>query len=280
MDDVKVVISDKDWRDITDFYFQVKALVAFTEISNREQNLCLSAITELRSALDHLMRVKHVLIFEGQQAEIPSIIGDDPRPRIPENHEAWAGYCRSNFLKTKGHLYRAAFDALDALVQANILEYWELRAPFDFDDICSVLPDFPNSDARIEQAKRMVVQCKMFKDIESEDSLEEIESKIQHNGEVIEKYLLAHKLIMGVQSEIKEHSLEIRAAVRRRKKAFLIPILIGVCTSLAAAVLNAAAVWIVQFLPAPQSGQSDGTPPPAAHQTPLTEPPASPGDLK
>lgn len=275
------LVSDADWRDIIDFYFQVKALVALAEISDKKQELCVSAITELRSALDHIMRVQHVAVRTGQDRNILAVTDDDPRPKVPENGDEQGDYCRSNLSKTKGHLYRAAYDSLDALVMNNLATYERLVEHFDFDDICEVLPSFPTSHARILEAQRMVVQCKMFKDIEPNDTIEQMEQKLLVNGKVVEDYLRAHKLVKDVTTEIRENSLEIRAAVRRRKKAFFMPILIGVFASLCAAIIITLAVWFAQFLPTPEQVWGESTPSnPSTVQTPRTQAPPSPGPVK
>lgn len=246
------LVSDKDWRDIVDLYFQVKDLVATAEIVDTDQRLCLSAITELRSALDHLMRIQHVAVVEGQARPLLAATDDDPRPKIPARDEARTVYCASNLQKAKGHLYRAAYDSLDALILSDLSEFETLTSRFDFDDICEALPDFPESRARIDQARACVVRSKMSKDVEPAAALDSSVEVPQENGSVIEQYLLAHRAITEVCCQVRQNCLRIRAAVRRRKRAFFMPILIGVFSSLAAAILIAVGVWLAQFLPAPR----------------------------
>ncbi|HOE10949.1 MAG TPA: hypothetical protein PLQ35_11750 [bacterium] len=273
MEQTPVFVSDKDWRDLIDFYFQTKALVALAEISNKDQRISVPAITELRSALDHLMRVKHVSIVEGREQRVfVETINDDPRPKAPEGNLAQCAYCKNNFLKIKGHLYRAAYDSLDSLIMSNLTDYENLVKHFDFDDICQVIPDFPTGFAKIEEARRMVVQCKMFKDIELDDTTEQTEEKLTVNRDVIEKYLLAYAMVKNVCTQIRQKALEIRAAVRRRKKAFFMPILIGVVSSVLATLLVTISIWLVQFLPGPERGASADRSNSTLEQTSTTAP--------
>lgn len=266
------LVSEREWRDLVDLYFQVKDLIALAEIVDTDERLCLSAITELRSALDHLMRIQHVTVVEGQTKPLLAATNDDPRPSFPEQEDAQRVYCRSNLQKAKGHIYRAAYDSLDALILSGLSDFEGLTSGFDFDDICEVLPEFPDCWARIDQARSMVVHCKMSKDVEPGESLEASDGKLQENGRVIEQYLLAHKTISDVSQLVRKNGLRIRAVVRRRKREFFRQLLIGGFCSLAVVILVAVSVWLVQFLPPPRVGIE----PPKPGQVSLVHPGGSP----
>lgn len=247
------IVAEKEWREVIDLYFEVKSLIAYAEISDEEQRLHLPAILEMRSALDHLMRVMHATVSEGQGAPINGIV-DDPRPNLPIEDDAFRGsYCRDNLSKAKGHLYRAAYDVLDVLVMSALADYDRLVRHFDFDDICEALPDeFPTHYARIEKARRMVVQCKMFKDVEPGEVSDPVEERPPGNAKVIGNYLKAHEAIRETTTLVRENTLGIRAAVRRRKHATFKVIPVAIICSLLATAIVAVALWVVQYLPAPQ----------------------------
>lgn len=244
-------VSETDARDIINFYFEVKSLVSLAEIEDEEQRLCVPAITELRNALDHLMRIGHVCVNHGRDATNSGLIDDDdPRPRIPSEPAEQKHYCEINFSKIKGHLFRAAYDALDILVLSSLLEFRYVVRNYDFDDICKVISNWPTQASNIEAAQRLIKRCKMYKDVVGNQDDQEVREDI--NRDVVEQYLGAYHDIKKAIRLIQKNSLEIRAAVRARKRETRKTILISLLASIIAAVVIATGVWLARFLPSPK----------------------------
>lgn len=86
-------------RALADLYVQAKALILYSEEVDPDSRSNRQVIKVLRDALDHLMRV--IVARVGTQA--PTDAAD------PE-------YTSRNIHKAIGHIYRAAFDALDGTV--------------------------------------------------------------------------------------------------------------------------------------------------------------------
>lgn len=238
------LVPDSEWRELIDFYFQAKALVALAEVAESGQRLCIPAIVELRSALDHVMRVMHVTILSGQTEKILGAVNDDPRPKIPADDTGKSKYCQANLSKVKGHLFRATYDALDVLVMCALDEYQQLTRHFGFDDICEVLPGFPDKAARIEQVRQKVVCCKMYKDVELDGQATE-----EVNRTVIEEYLISYSAIREICRDLREHCLRIRAAARRRRNETRKTLAYGTLGSLIAAIIVAVGIWLSRLLP-------------------------------
>jgi len=83
-------------RAVADLYIQAKALILYSEEVDPESRSNLQVIKELRDAFDHLMRV------------IVARVGNQTSPGATDPE-----YCSKNIQKAIGHIYRAAFDALD-----------------------------------------------------------------------------------------------------------------------------------------------------------------------
>lgn len=88
-----------DLKTLADLYVQAKALILYSEEVDPDSRSNLQVIKELRDAFDHLMRV--IVARVGTQAPDGA---SDP------------DYASRNIHKSIGHIYRAAFDALDGTV--------------------------------------------------------------------------------------------------------------------------------------------------------------------
>jgi hypothetical protein len=92
------------YKDLIKFYFEVKELIATAEREEEQQRISISAISELRSAFDHVARAHSVLCNVVPQEVIQKTTNfnaDD--------------YCRKNYSKAYAHLYRAGYDAYDCI---------------------------------------------------------------------------------------------------------------------------------------------------------------------
>ena len=92
---------DELYKEAIKLYFAVKRLIVKAEREDAEQRISLSAIAELRSALDHMMRAHSISCGVGSLR--------------PELQMEPSDYCRKNLDKAIGHLYRAGYDAYDIL---------------------------------------------------------------------------------------------------------------------------------------------------------------------
>lgn len=92
------------YRDLIEFYFVIKQVVIAAERDDKERRLSFSAINELRSALDHIMRA-HGVVHGTSNADAA----------VSESGLTVYDYCTKNLSKAKGHLYRAGFDAYDII---------------------------------------------------------------------------------------------------------------------------------------------------------------------
>lgn len=87
-------------KKLAELYIQAKGLILYSEEIDPESRSNLQVIKELRDANDHLMRVVVARLADN----LPSGINDAQ------------SYCHSNLDKAIGHVYRAAFDALDGTI--------------------------------------------------------------------------------------------------------------------------------------------------------------------
>jgi hypothetical protein len=120
-------------KKLGDLYTQSKLLILYSEEVDPSARSNIQVIKELRDANDHLMRVVAARLCD-----------------VPPNGSNEPGYCSKNLEKAIGHVYRAAFDALDgtvlslrekiaqvlssypsAVVKEIIPDYWELRTKLD-----------------------------------------------------------------------------------------------------------------------------------------------------
>jgi len=148
---------DASYRELVGFYFQVKELVAASETEDSEQRLSLSAISELRAAIDHVMRAHNVLYGLVQENDIATQTG---LPAVE--------YCGKNYDKARGHLYRAGYDAYDIIIISLVQEIRRMLRCLSLSALYAVIPDAAESVmAPLEEGRSLAVQAKMKKDIES-----------------------------------------------------------------------------------------------------------------
>ena len=126
---MQVVFNSKESDDlvtIAKYYEVTKRLLILGEQLDLESRTLPQVINELRNCLDHLMRVVQF------KAGIRSSVQDN----------SLADYTEMNINKAYGHVYRAAYDALDwiAMIIKERVVY-ELR-PFSVEAINTVWPEY------------------------------------------------------------------------------------------------------------------------------------------
>lgn len=91
-------------KALAELYIQAKGLILYSEEVDPDSRSNLQVIKELRDSHDHVMRVVALRLSQ-VQPENPTISPED--------------YCRKNLEKAVGHVYRAAFDALDGTIVSS-----------------------------------------------------------------------------------------------------------------------------------------------------------------
>lgn len=153
---------DDDYKQLIAFYFRIKKLVAAAEREDLEQRISISAINELRSAFDHVMRTQGLIYGIVEQANIRQESGLEP-----------SEYCKMNLDKAYGHLYRAGYDAYDTISIRLIDEIENMLKRISRRTLHSVMKDATSRIAKpYLEAKSLFVEAKIRKDVESRDQEE------------------------------------------------------------------------------------------------------------
>lgn len=138
-------------RGVADLYVQAKALILYSEEVDPESRSNLQVIKELRDAFDHLMRV----IVARLGSEVP------PGASDPE-------YCSKNTQKAIGHIYRAAFDALDGTVLSLRVKITEVVDNYSLDVLNAVVPNYWDIKCRLNDLSGRITEHRARKDVGSE----------------------------------------------------------------------------------------------------------------
>lgn len=170
--------------ELASLYTQVKALIIYSEDIDRSSRSNIQVIKELRDAFDHVMRV----------------ISARMSGETPQDVEA-SEYCRNNLQKAVGHVYRAAFDALDGTVvslRASIAEivnayplpvlkevvpeYWDMRS--DLNRLCENISDHR---ARKDVGRQIGVTFDRY--VEDVECIKRFHDKLLHYGPALDECL-------------------------------------------------------------------------------------------
>jgi hypothetical protein len=148
-----------DYNSFIKFYFEVKELIAAAEREDLAQRLSVSAISELRSALDHLMRTHSVERGLKSEEEIKADSGLSA-----------AIYCTKNYEKAYGHLYRAGYDAYDCIAISMIDRIDRIINSVSRQAIYNVIPNAADSIiGPYRKARSLFTEAKVQKDVESHE---------------------------------------------------------------------------------------------------------------
>lgn len=129
-------------------YIDAKALILFSEEFDPDSRSNLQTIKELRDAFDHTMRV----------------IGHK-HSGIETDHDDDNDYCKKNLHKAVGHVYRAAFDALDGTVLSLRQKIAELINGYDRETLVSVFPDYAQMRLKLEELTKNISEHRARKDV-------------------------------------------------------------------------------------------------------------------
>lgn len=109
----------KELLKLSDKYLEVKSLILYSEEIDPESKSNLQIIKELRDAFDHIMLVVRNKGNEGEE-----------------------GYNVKNIDKALGHVYRAAFDALDGAVLSLKEEIYNICNEYEPEILKEVITDY------------------------------------------------------------------------------------------------------------------------------------------
>jgi hypothetical protein len=142
-------------------YFRVKALVVAAERSDKEHKISISCVAELRSAYDHLMRIEKALLISPDECLNPN--------SSKNTEEQVREYCATNFSKIRGHLYRAGYDAYDAISISLLAEVRQMIESLPADLLLVADREAAKKVfAVLKEAEEALNDAKCRKDIESE----------------------------------------------------------------------------------------------------------------
>lgn len=177
-------------QKLAELYGQTKALLLYSEEVDPEFRSNLQAIKELRDAFDHVMRVFINVCKEDKS----------------EDQE----YGQKNIDKAIGHVYRAAFDALDGAVVSLKFKLSKALESFDPRAIREVVPNYWEIKTHINSLEENIASHRGEKDVKAECS--ELFEKYVKDVEQLKEY---HDLILRSGSAIQECQENLE---RERKK--------------------------------------------------------------
>ena len=127
-------------------------LLALTS-TNKDQKYLITSVNELRNALDHIMRAVN----------------------NPESLEI-------NFEKTKGHLYRAGYDAYEILAVSKLNEIIDIKKQFSYNAIIEGYPKYHNDVIpMINKAKNELAYGRANKKIDTDLGIDADKEKKHFN---------------------------------------------------------------------------------------------------
>ncbi len=129
-------------------YSEAKSLILYAEEVDPDARSNLQIIKELRDAFDHLMRAISVR-FDASRSP-----GDDDQ-----------AYCSNNLSKAEGHVYRAAFDALDGALLSLRVKIAEVASQYPLEALSQVVPDYWRLKRDLERLSTQVAEHRAGKDV-------------------------------------------------------------------------------------------------------------------
>ena len=181
------------WEKICRVFLATKELTIKIEEINDEHKAFLQPVNELKSALDHIIRV--------QAAELNLC-------EIVESSQ----YIKSNLDKTLGHMYRAFFDAADyfsLILREKILKVLQ---KYSSDTIHKVITDYySHKKVFIENLNDEIVVIRLNKDIGNEANI--LPSIDEYSLKLKDLYAIYRDI------EIKIPQLDELYTIEKRKKS-------------------------------------------------------------
>lgn len=136
-------------RQLAERYVQIKYIITYAEEIQVDHKADILVYKELRDAMDHLMRV----LLHGLSPESPSQI------------ESGEEYRRVNLDKSAGHMYRAAFDALDTIILSFKEHINSNLSGYSKDVVTKVLPEYFKLKIKLSKLTDRAAERRGKKDI-------------------------------------------------------------------------------------------------------------------
>jgi hypothetical protein len=143
-----------------ELYFRAKALIAFSEEIDPNSKINPQIWKELRDALDHFMRVFGDIIRDGSK-----------RTQNPK-------YYHENLDKSHGHVYRAAFDALDGASISIRKQIVDWCGAYKQEILTEVVSGYWDKRLRLEQVNSTIADLRTKKDVACDESIGIIDSYV------------------------------------------------------------------------------------------------------
>ena len=166
-------------------YMQAKLLILYSEEVDPDFRSNLQTIKELRDAFDHLMRI--VIERFGRD---PSVTGDMAGPE----------YCKINLQKAIGHVYRAAFDALDGTVMSLREKIINSLDAFPLEAVKDILPEYWDIRIKLEELNEHIGEHRAKKDIGN--NIGEVYDRFIKDVEILKSF---HKKLLTASPALTEY---------------------------------------------------------------------------
>ena len=193
----EIALINAEYLAVISLHGEVKELIIACEKIEPNQNANISAIAELRSTLDHIMRTHSVLYGIEDDQSIVEQTGMDA-----------FHYCKSNLDKALGHLYRAGYDAYDIMSISLSGKIRQLLTGRSKEALYHVIPDYLSILDQIENAEKMIISAKVQKDVQGSEVEQKQFSEYSTANTILDQILKKLELVMGrvIQyEEEKEH---------------------------------------------------------------------------
>jgi hypothetical protein len=198
---------------ISSLYTQAKALILYSEEVDPDSRSNIQVIKELRDAFDHLMRV--------MAARLTGDVPDQANEYgISEN--TCSIYCEKNIDKAIGHVYRAAFDALDGTVLSLKEKIGAILDNYPPDVIQEVISNYWEIKIFINTLCESVTENRTEKDIAGDIS-ETFKKYVDNVQELKNFYSQLIKSGVALDECNKTHKAKIRDENKRHRLNHFIP---------------------------------------------------------
>lgn len=216
------IIYDK-YKELVEFYYaKAREIIVAHERLTEDQKLCMPAITETRSAFEHIMRVKALIFGCVKEEDI-----------LENTHLSLKEYCLRNIDKAHGHLYRAAYDAYDVIAFKFAKDIQNIMKNISYEAAFHIIPDFNSRvNKPYQEALKLVTKGKLKKDVgsknEEEKEFSEYENaanKLRDVIDILNDYM--PQMTMYVR-EIEKNRIDIEKSKFINKWGLIIGIIAGV----------------------------------------------------
>ncbi|TAN85115.1 MAG: hypothetical protein EPN14_01420 [Gallionella sp.] len=198
-------------KKLAELYIQAKGLILYSEEIDPESRSNLQVIKELRDANDHLMRVIAARFADN----LPSGVNDTQ------------SYCFRNLDKAIGHVYRAAFDALDGTILSLREKVAKILDAYPQEVIRDVIPEYWKIRVSLDELTNRIAANRATKDVGA-DIFSTLEQYVR-DTELIKKFY--SQLLNAVPSLDECQTRRAKEAEREHNHHFWIHVRAGVLYS-------------------------------------------------